>query len=688
MKLIIVESPAKAKKIQSFFNDVIVKSSFGHINNLDFKKLDEMISKNFTPIYINTPDKFKVINQLKSVKCDEIILAADDDREGDAIAWHTGNLFKLDYTKNNRIKFNEISKRAISNALDNIEKLDLDSVNAQRTRQFIDLMIGFKISPLLWKHVKTDKKGLSAGRVQSCLLNILHKHEEDIKNHEPEYNYDFKSEIENNDINLQSDFQFNDTDIDDDLIKEIMKQIINDRKCYVIKKEIVEEKSYSPPPLITSTLQQSAQQELGYSVKMTMAIAQKLYENGKITYMRTDSAFISNGFKKSLKQNIDLNYGENYYLNRVTKKVKGAQEAHECIRPTNLDTELSNNYKECDKKLYELIKRRTVISHMQPAIYDVMTIDLTNDLLKIFGFFRAKIKSLKFDGYLKYLDKDVDIIDLKIYQNIDTYKIKDAICKYLESNPPQYYNESSIVKKLEKSGIGRPSTYANLIETLYTRNYTINKDIDSIEKTQNTICLIDDDIIDKEETIKTPKQKKRIIVTDLGKLVLEYLSKNFINLLNVEFTALIEKDLDLISDGELEWKMVIKKIYDSFISIIMREMSIKTTQDKKSDTILGKIKNKDIILKNGKYGYYIQYDSKNFNIQNYLKFKKIEKDNLKIEDCVEIIKYPKKVGSLKKKPVMIHMGPYGYYMKYNNKNIRIDQNSNKWTKDYLINRLK
>ena len=188
MILIIVESPAKAKKIQSFFkNNVIVKSSFGHINNLDFKRLDEMISNNFTPIYINSSDKTKVINQLKSVKCDEIILAADDDREGDAIAWHTGNLFNLDYTKNNRIKFNEISKRAISNALDNKETLDMDSVNAQRCRQFIDLMIGFKISPLLWKHVKTDKKGLSAGRVQSCLLHILYQHEEDIKNHEPEY---------------------------------------------------------------------------------------------------------------------------------------------------------------------------------------------------------------------------------------------------------------------------------------------------------------------------------------------------------------------------------------------------------------------------------------------------------------------------------------------------------------------
>ena len=350
MKLIIVESPAKAKKIQTFFpNNVIVRSSFGHINNLDTTKLDEMIDKGFKPIYkIVNP---KAVAALKSVKTSDIILAADDDREGDAIAWHTGNLFKLDYNKNNRIKFNEISKRAIMNALENPTTLDMNSVNAQKARQFIDLYIGYKVSPLLWKHIQTDKKGLSAGRVQSCLLKILKDHEGEIDDYVPKYSYKFDSNMFKDDIDFESQFEFDSKNVDDDLIKEILNKIIECRDFKVLKRNLEEEKSYSPKPLITSTLQQRAQNELGYPVKMTMNIAQKLYENGKITYMRTDSTFISDDFKKSLKDNITNDYGKGYYLNRQSKKVKGAQEAHEAVRPTNLDTVLSDEYKDCDKKL-------------------------------------------------------------------------------------------------------------------------------------------------------------------------------------------------------------------------------------------------------------------------------------------------------------------------------------------------
>ena len=324
MKLIIVESPAKAKKIQTFFpNDIIVKSSFGHINNLDTTKLDEMIEKDFTPIYkVINP---KAVSMLKNIKAKEIILAADDDREGDAIAWHTGNLFNLDYTENNRIKFNEISKRAITNALDNPMTLDMNSVNAQRARQFIDLYIGYKVSPLLWKHIQTDKKGLSAGRVQSCLLNILEDHEKNIKNYEPEYSYKFTSNMYDDNINFDSLFNFNKIEVNDDLIKEILNYIIECREFKVIEKEIKEERSYSSPPLITSTLQQCAQQELGFPVKMTMNVAQKLYENGKITYMRTDSTIIAKDFSETLNVLINEKYGEEYYNLPKVKKVKGAQ---------------------------------------------------------------------------------------------------------------------------------------------------------------------------------------------------------------------------------------------------------------------------------------------------------------------------------------------------------------------------
>ena len=696
MKLIVVESPAKAKKIQTFFpKNVIVRSSFGHINGLDTGKLDEMIEKDFTPIYkVSNP---KVVEALKSIKTSDIVLAADDDREGDAIAWHTGNLFKLDYKKNNRIKFNEISKKAILNALENPTTLDMNSVNAQRARQFIDLYIGYKVSPLLWKHIQTDKKGLSAGRVQSCLLKILKDHEREIDDYVPKYSYKFDSNMYTDDIDFESQFKFDTKNVDDNLIKEILNKIIECRDFKVFKRNLEEEKSYSPKPLITSTLQQRAQNELGYPVKMTMNIAQKLYENGKITYMRTDSTFISEDFKKSLKDNITNEYGKEYYLNRQCKKVKGAQEAHEAVRPTNLDTVLSDEYEVCDKKLYELIKRITVMSHMKDAIFDVLTLHMTNDLLIDYGYFVSKVKSLKFDGYLKYTGKDLERVELSIYQNIDMVKLKDAVCKYVESNPPQYYNESTIVKKLEKSGIGRPSTYANLIDTLYNRNYTINRDIEPTEKTQKCISLKDDNIREYDESAKTGVQKKRIVVTDLGSLVNNYLYSVLPDMLNTNFTANVENDLDLVSNGKMDWYDVIRKIYEIFNPIIIDQMGNKMgnkmgngnkENTKSDDKILCRYNDENVVLKNGKYGEYLRYGKQNYNIQGYLKYKKIEADMIKLDDFEKIIQFPKKICKHKNLDICIHIGPYGYYMRYGKKNIKIDQNSNTWTKEYVLNKLK
>ena len=689
MKLIIVESPAKAKKIQTFFDkNVIVRSSFGHINGLDTTKLDKMIENDFKPIYkISNP---KIVQVLKSIPTSDIVLAADDDREGDAIAWHTGNLFKLDYNKNNRIKFNEISKRAILNALENPTKLDMNSVNAQRARQFIDLYIGYKVSPLLWKHIKTDAKGLSAGRVQSCLLNLLIEHQKTIENYTPQYNYKLDSNMYNDDINLQSQFEFTSKDIDDDLIEEILNVMIQNKKFKITKRDLNEEKSYSPKPLITSTLQQRAQKELGFPVKMTMNIAQKLYENGKITYMRTDSTYISDDFKKSLYNNISKNYGKEYYMNTQCKKVKGAQEAHECIRPTNLDTNLSDNYKDCDKRLYELIKRITIMSHMKHAIFDILTLHMSNDMLMEYGYFVSKVKSLKFDGYLKYLGKDLERIELTTYQNIDMVKLKDAVCKYVESNPPQYYNESTIVKKLENSGIGRPSTYANLIDTLYNRNYTINKDIDPIEKTQKCISLKNDKINTYDETIKSTIQKKRIVVTDLGNLVNGYLYGVFPDMLNTNFTANVENDLDLVSNGRMDWYDVIRKIYDTFNPVILSQMNISNSGNKdktNNDKILFKYKGKDVVLKNGRYGEYLRYGTKNYNIQGYIKYKKIIANEITLDDFKILVQFPKKICKHKNIDICIYIGPYGYYMKYGKKNIKINQDPNSWTKDYVLDKI-
>jgi len=674
MSLLIVESPAKGRKIQKFLQgtDIIVTSSFGHINNLDTSTLDKMISTNFTPIYKNCRDKSKVIKELKSLsKGKDIILAADDDREGDAIAWHCGNLLKVDYTKTNRITFNEISKKAIENALNSKHTINMNSVNSQRCRQLIDLLIGFKLSPLLWRHIQTPVKGLSAGRVQSTLLRMLKDHEDTIKNYEPDFSYDFTGKLhDSNDEQRILDCEFNILDVYYELIdeldcKEVLTLFKTDRLFNVSNRKESQDKRSPPQPFITSTLQQAGQNECGFPIKMTMDIAQKLYENGKITYMRTDSTFIAAEFKDQIKRMVTQDFGAEYYKSHKPKKVKGAQEAHECIRPTNLHTTLSDSYSDADKKLYDLILKRTITSHMKPAIYDVCKVDLTNETTKHIGFFQGSTKSLSFEGFLKYTGSTKET--KSSFDDITECKLIESEIKETESNPPQYYNESTIVKKLETSGVGRPSTYASTVSTLYSRKYTLTKDIVGKSKDEPYYKLSKNDTISQGiHKTKPVKQKKRIVLTDLGITVLDYLLKHFESMICVDFTAQVEVDLDRISMGETEFLPVIKKVYDLFIPIITQQLSEKRVG--KDVFYIG-----DYEIKMGKFGPYMTKDKKNYGLSNYLEMKKMKLENLTVEDIIIITEYPKDVGKHKDKSVMLHMGPYGIYMKYNEKNYRINQ---------------
>lgn len=682
MSLLIVESPTKAKKIQKFLNGSSIKviSSFGHINNLDTEKLNKMIDNNFTPIYKNSKDKSKVIKELKSLgKNKEIILAADDDREGDAIAWHCGNLFKTDYTKNNRITFNEISKKAIEKSLDNKHKLNMNSVNSQRCRQLLDLIIGFKLSPLLWRHIQTSQKGLSAGRVQSTLLRMLQDHENSIKNYEPEYSYDFNGTLhDSNDksTTLECEFQINDDYFDTGFVPErVLECFKQNRQFKVTDRKETQEKRSPPQPFITSSLQQSAQNELGFSIKMTMDIAQKLFENGKITYMRTDSFYISPDFKESLKQFISDTYGSNYYRNQKQRKMKGAQEAHECIRPTDINHKLSDSYKDCDRKLYNLIVKRTVISHMKQAVYDVCKIQLTNEETKDIGYYEGCVKSLSFEGFLKYSGQTVE--KKTTFDHINECTLIETEIKESESNPPQYYNESTIVKKLESSGVGRPSTYSSIVSTLYNRNYTIVKDIEGKKKEEPFYKLTDTNtIVQGVHKTTTSKQKKRIVLTDLGETVLTYLLQHFSNVICIDFTAQVEDDLDLISDGKSDFLTIIKKVYDIFHPIIMTQMKEKVI--KKDSQYIGEFE-----IKTGKFGPYIIHNSKTFGITNYLTMKKKKLEDLHEEDMKMIIEYPKSMGKHKGKEVTLLLGPYGIYMKYDKNNYKINQ-SQEQSLDVLV----
>jgi len=674
MSLLIVESPAKGRKIQKFLKgtDITVTSSFGHINNLDTDKLDDMISNNFTPIYKNARDKAKTIKELKSLsKGKDIILAADDDREGDAIAWHCGNLLKVDYSKTNRITFNEVTKSAIETALKNKHKINMNSVNSQRCRQLLDLMIGFKLSPLLWKHVQSPVKGLSAGRVQSTLLRMLKEHEDAIRDYEPEFSYDFTGQlydVDNEQRILDCEFYISDSyyEMIDELdCNEILALFKSNRVFNVTDRKESQEKKYPPQPFITSSLQQSGQNECGFPIKMTMDIAQKLYENGKITYMRTDCTFVSPDFKECIKCKVTDNYGSEYYRSHKPKKVKGSQDAHECIRPTDLDAVLSDGYSDADKKLYNLILKRTMTSHMKPAIYDVCKINLMNDPTKHIGYYQGLTKSLSFEGFLKYSGSVKE--EKKSFDDIRSCHLIESEIKETESNPPQFYNESTIVKKLESSGVGRPSTYASIVNTLYTRKYTVTTDIAGKQKEEPYYKLHKSDKITKGvHKNTTGKQKKRIQLTDLGITVLTYLLKHFSTMICIEFTANVELDLDKITDGTMNWSVVLKKIYDAFHPIVIEQMG---TRRISKDAVYVD----DYEIKSGKFGPYMNISGKNYGLSTYLTMSKKKLEELTDEDIQIIIQYPKTVGKYKGIDITLHIGQHSIYMKYDGKNYRLDK---------------
>ena len=689
MKLLITESPAKAKKIQGFLSkDYRVKSSCGHIVDLEKKKLSIDVDNNFKPTYKVTSDKKDVVKMLKeNAKGCEVIFAADDDREGEAIAWHTANVLKTDITKNNRIIFREISKKAILKSLEKPIKINMDEVNAQQARRIIDRLIGFKLSPCLWKHIKSSESGLSAGRVQSALLNLLEERENYINDFEPEYNLDI-----NGVFNGLEDTEFiftDDVDIDDDFIKGLFKNISKDRSFNVYDSSLKKEKTYPKKPFITSTLQQSAQNELGFPVKMTMDTAQRLYEGGHITYMRTDSTYVSEDFQKIIKSHVDEKYGDEYYQRSKEKKVKGAQEAHEAIRPTNLDN--IPDVDEVQLKLYNFIKRRTITSHMKPAEYDVYRIKMKNKMLekKELGYFTSKNKVLTFPGYLLYGKRKEDFDNGTNSENSfkDKYLLETCKSAGKDGLKPQHYNESMIVKLLEDTGIGRPSTYATIISTLDNRKYTIKDNIKQEDRKEDLIILNEDGTI--EETVKTIQgsvSKQRIIITPLGKKVLKYLQIHFANILDKTFTTMVEQDLDLISQGKADYIEIIRKVYLSFIDVVNGQMNLKV--ERVDLKLLGEKSSKKIYLGIGKYGPYLQIvnkddKKKNTSISKYLELIRKDEKELTLEDAVQFLKFPKKIND----DISIYIGPYGYYMKYKGKNVKINQSGN-YTEEYCLSALR
>ena len=614
--LVIVESPAKAKTIEKFLGKkFLVKSSFGHIRDLSKKNLGIDIENNFQPNYEISSDKRKVVAELRKLAKEAklVWLASDEDREGEAIAWHLAEVLKLKKDKIKRIVFNEITKNAITKAVKNPRDIDINLVNAQQARRVLDRLVGFELSPVLWKKIKPS---LSAGRVQSVAVRLLVEREREIINFKATDFYKVIANFNFFDKITQENKIFKSELINNLETKEEALEFLN--LCKNADFEVAEitkkpAKKQPSAPFTTSTLQQEASRKLHFSVAQTMLVAQKLYESGKITYMRTDSLHISKEAIKNIQEEIIMEFGEKYSSPRnFQSKIKGAQEAHEAIRPTYFnEKEIKASYDE--QRLYNLIWKRTVASQMSDAKLEktVVTIKISTSSKELI----TKGEVILFDGFLKVYHEFLDnkkeekaiLPSFKLNEKLSLNHIL-ATQKFTHHSPR--FSEARLVRKLEELGIGRPSTYAPTISTIQKRNYVIKEDREGKEKKIKQFVLENHEIKEHDKTEITGAEKSKLFPTDIGMLVNDFLIKNFQDILNYNFTAEVEKVFDNISKGQLVWNEMIKKFYTPFHSKVE-----KTTEESDRNTgerILGTDKEtgKKVLVRMGKFGAIAQLGEK------------------------------------------------------------------------------
>lgn len=671
--LLIVESPAKSKTIEKLLGPgYIVLSSFGHIRNLDKDSLGIDVDNDFKPNYCILSDRNKQIKAIKDTikTVDKVLLAADEDREGEAIAWHCAVVFKLDVNELNRICFHEITKSALEHAVANPRKINMQMVYSQQARRILDRLVGFKLSPLLWKHILPK---LSAGRVQSSALKVLIDQEKEINSHTEKKFYKTIGQFSKISAILNTNFENQDD----------TNQFLNDCKTSIFKvlnidKKIVERRP--PPPYITSTIQQDIGSRFGISSKQTMSILQKLYENGVITYHRTDSTNLSTQIQDEIKKYILDTHGKIYLHARVYKsKIKCAQEAHEAIRPTHIDKEiLDDTFDAISKKVYDIIWKRTVASQMSASKSELCTVTINISNRK--ELFISKVEKIVFDGYKKIYedikeDKEEDDNILTINDNIQENDILEYIkITSTEKNktPPSRYTEASLIKQMEKIGIGRPSTYSNIIETIIERKYVEKKDIKGIKIDINILILEKNNIKNKKENIVFGAEKKKIVPTDLGKSVTEFLETHFSHVLEPTFTSTLEQDLDEIANGRIEWLQTVKSFYDIFIVNVNKLNSCAMVNNDNKRLIGQNEEGVNVYSYIGKYGPVLQTGDKDVK---YVKLDaKYNVETVSIKDYNEITKFPKNIGKYKAIDILIKKGMYGFYISYDNKNYKLLEN--------------
>lgn len=681
--LVIVESPAKAKTIEKFLGkDYKVMSSYGHIRDLKKKDLGVDLAHNYKPLYEIPADKKKLVSELKSAAkdADVVWLASDEDREGEAISWHLYEALDLKDKNSKRIAFHEITKNAILHAIENPREIDKNLVDAQQARRVLDRIVGFEVSPVLWKKVKP---ALSAGRVQSVAVRLIVEREREIQNFNTEAAYRIQAVFikEENGTKYELKAELNKRLKTKEEAMALLEQLKNESAFAINDIQTKPVKKSPAAPFTTSTLQQEAARKLGFSVSQTMSVAQKLYESGKITYMRTDSVNLSSLAINTSRAEIETVYGKEYSKTRqFSTKAKGAQEAHEAIRPTYMnESKVSGSSQE--QKLYDLIWKRTIASQMSDAELErtTVTIDLPKDNdLK----FVSTGEVLKFDGFLRVYLEDTDdepadtdeaslLPPLHLNEKLD---LQETTATERFTQRPPRYTEASLVRKLEELGIGRPSTYAPTISTIQNREYVEKSNIEGVERKYNVLQLKKSKITDSIKTEITGADKNKLKPTDIGIVVNDFLTQSFPSILDYNFTAKVEKQFDNIAEGQEEWTHLIDTFYKSFHPVVDEVMN-SHTDHKIGERILGSDPKtgKQVSVKIGRFGPMVQIGTQ--DDEEKPTFASLQKNQslttITLEEALKLFDLPRSVGEYEGKDMQVAVGRFGPYIRHDGKFISL-----------------